>query len=135
MSDSATGMGEPIMEKGNWFMYNTVNITEDPGTGTIVDIQHIQAGNPKNGSNIIGELIITKMSATDFVVTYEMMPTIEIDGLDYNIVVTDEHLAISDAPDFTAKPGKDDNADFGDTLTDVDGNFYIFAHFEVVYLL
>jgi hypothetical protein len=50
-------------------------------------------------------------------------------------VVVDEHLAISNSANFKAKPGRDDNADFGVPFFDADGEFYIFAHFEVEYRL
>ena len=114
--DSATGLGTSILSKGTWFMYN-----EYSGGSSSYDIQ---AGNPKNGVNIIGSYQVTHNADGRYVVTY---------NFDGGVTVVDQHLAISDSPNFTAKPGRDDNQDFGVPFVDTDGHFYIFAHFSVVY--
>ena len=117
-NDSATGSGEPILSKGTWFMYN--EYTGDPGSF------EIQAGNPKNGENIIGSYEITHNVDGTYTATYDMDPGVKVD---------DAHLAISDSPNFTAKPGQDDNQDYGKPFSDPSdtGTFYIFAHFSVEY--
>ena len=114
--DSATGLGTPVLPKGPWFMYN-----EYSGGSSSYDIQ---AGNPKNGVNIIGSYQVTHNADGRYVVTY---------NFDGGVTVVDQHLAISDSPNFTAKPGKDDNQDFGVPFVDAGDHFYIFAHFSVVY--
>lgn len=120
--DSATGDGTRIRDKGSWFMYNTY--PDGP--------YDIQAGNPDDGIKIIGSYDVAK-DGDMYTVTYAMDATIEMNGYIYDIVVVDEHLAISDAPDFMGKPGRDDNQDFGTAFYDADGDFYIFAHFAVEY--
>jgi hypothetical protein len=112
--DSATGLGTAILDKGTWFMYNTYT----GGTATY----DIQAGNPKNGTNIVGSYTVTANP----------------NGTYYNfnsgITVTEQHLTISDSANFTAKPGEDTNANFGVPITaPKDGSFYIFAHFSIDY--
>jgi hypothetical protein len=115
--DSATGLGTPIQSDGSpWFMYN-----EYSGDSSSYDIQ---AGNPKNGENIIGSYQVTHNADGTYTVTY---------NFDGGFAVVDQHLAISDSMNFTAKPGKDDNQDFGVPFVDADGQFYIFAHFSVAY--
>ena len=115
--DSATGLGTPIQSDGSpWFMYN-----EYSGGSSSYDIQ---AGNPKNGENIIGSYQVTHNADGTYTVTY---------NFDGGFGVVDEHLAISDSINFTAKPGQDDNQDFGVPFVDADGQFYIFAHFSVAY--
>ena len=110
--DSATGDGVRILSKGNWFMCN-----EYLGDGVTYDIQ---AGNPKNGTNIIGRFWIDDMGLDSYRANYDIDDTIEIDGIVYDIVVTEEHLAISDSKNFKAKPGHDDNADFDDGEGDLE---------------
>ena len=123
--DSATGLGTPILSKGTWFMYNEYNVSNVPdGSSVSYDIQ---AGNPKNGVNIIGSYQVTSIGGGTYTVTYDF---------DEGVTVVDQHLAISDSMNFTAKPGQDDNQDFGKTFSadaDSDGNLYIFAHFSVAY--
>ena len=114
--DSAPGLGTPILPKGTWFMYN-----EYSGGSSSYDIQ---AGNPKNEENIIGSYQVTHNADGTYTVTY---------NFDGGVAVVDQHLAISDSMNFTAKPGKDDNQDFGVPFADAGGHFYIFAHFSVVY--
>ena len=118
-SDTATGLGSTIKPKGTWFMYNTYG--EDDAYWWF-----IQAGNPKNGLNIMGEYWIEINPDGSYTARYWIAPTFE---------VVDEHLGISDNPDFTAKPGRDDNANFyepfDDPDVDGDGIFYVFAHFAV----
>jgi hypothetical protein len=115
--DSATGLGTPIQSDGSpWFMYN-----EYSGGSSTYDIQ---AGNPKNGENIIGSYQVTHNADGTYTVTY---------NFDGGVAVVDQQLAISDSMNFTAKPGKDDNQDFGVPFVDADGQFYIFAHFSVAY--
>ncbi|OHB68384.1 MAG: hypothetical protein A2Y77_09110 [Planctomycetes bacterium RBG_13_62_9] len=121
--DSATGAGPRILSKGTWFMYNAY-----PGGP-----YDIQAGNPKDGLNIIGEYWIEDNGDDTYTAYYDIDDNIEIDGIIYEIEVTGEHLGISNSPNFTAKPGQDDNQDFGVEFYDADGVFYIFAHFEVEY--
>jgi hypothetical protein len=120
--DSATGMGTPILAKGNWFMYNVY--PQGP--------YNIQAGNPKNGTNFIGTYNIEPSDGA-YIATYNLNPTITKNGYIYDIFLIEEHLAISNSMNFTAVPGQDDNADFGVPFPDDDGNFYIFAHFKVEY--
>jgi hypothetical protein len=122
--ESATGMGLRIVEKenggGTWFMYNYY-----PTDGTVVGNLHcipIQAGNPKNGDNIIGTLQIKDLGSHYYRVQRWIDPV-------YTIM--DEHLAISNTMNFTGKPGKDDNQDFYHTFYDADGLFYVFAHFSL----
>jgi len=113
-ADSATGSGSTIGDEGGWFMYN------DYPVGPF----EIQAGNPANGDNIIGSFdVIDNLDGT-FTVTYEM---------NAGVIVVEEHLSISDDPNFTGKPGQDDNQDFGVPFSDADGSFSIFAHFSVIY--
>jgi hypothetical protein len=133
-TDSATGCnnaqdgtGDRIKSKGTWFMYNKY-----PELGGD-NCYPIQAGNPLDGVRIIGEYCIADNGDDTYTATYAINPTIEIGGVTYDIVVTGEHLGISDAANFKAKPGQDDNADFGVDFGDGDGVFYIFAHFEVEY--
>lgn len=123
--DSATGMGIAILEKGTWFMYNAY--PKGP--------YEIQAGNPKDGSNIIGTYDVTVNGDDTYTVNYEMDFSIVRGGYEWEIIVVDEHLGIADFPDlpFTAKPGQDDNQDFGAPFSDGDGAFFIFAHFAVEY--
>lgn len=129
--DSATGMGTPILEKGTWFMYNTI---------ADCDRSHhffIQLGNPKNGENLIGFCPVTCNSYGCDVEYFITSPQVFIDGYVFTIHIVDEHLALSDTMDFTAKPGQDDNWDFGK------GNpfpydfcpapLYIFAHWSIDY--
>ena len=113
--DTATGLGTRIKPKGTWFMYNQY------GYGNVGPYD-IQAGNPKNDLNIIGQYSILSLGSGWYRAEYWISPV---------FVVVDEHLAISDSPNFTAAPGKDDNQDFGVSFYDVDGEFYIFAHFAV----
>lgn len=115
--DSATGLGTPILSKGNWFMYNEY-------TGTIPYEIPINAGNPKNGTNIIGSYTVANNGDGTYTVTYDF---------DGGVTVVDQHLGISNSANFTAKPGKDGNQHFGVPFVDADGQFYIFAHFSVVY--
>ncbi|MHB1457025.1 MAG: hypothetical protein ACYC0V_08940 [Armatimonadota bacterium] len=123
--DTATGICHPISAKGNWFGYSIYPGGEDP--------YPIQAGNPKNGMNKIGDYSIESLGNGWYVARYSITPTIWMNGYTYDIVVAEEHLAISDSMSFTGKPGKDDNWDFGDSFDDADGHFYIFAHFAVEY--
>ena len=120
--DTATGMGEKIKEKGKWFMFNVYPYSEDKYA--FVDYYDIVAGNPKNGKTVIGGYWIEKNG--DYYTAYY-----DIDPINHTFVVVDEHLAISDSQNFTAAPGKDDNADFGVPFYDEDGEFFIFAHFAV----
>lgn len=140
--DSATGMGDRIRPKGTWFMYNMY--PEIGGDGCY----DIHAGNPVDydpyGSNIIGTYCIASSPVDDqgdpvssgwYVATYDIDETIDINGVTYNIVVVEEHLAISDIANFKAKPGRDDNVDFEVPFYDEDGEFFVFSHFEVEYRL
>ena len=124
------GTGDKILTKGTWFMYNEVNFAV---TDEVELTFPIQAGNPKDGVNIIGEYTVTNNGDGTYTVDYEIDDTIEMNGYIYDISVISEHLGISDTMSFTAKPGQDDNQDFGVEFDDVDGVFYIFAHFAVEY--
>lgn len=124
-SDTATGLGTKINEKGKWFMYNLYPDDFDAPPVRTVDIQ---AGNPKNGKlNMIGYYWIDKNTTDGSYTAYYY--------IDDTFVVVDEHLAISDSPNFTAAPGKDDNANFYEPFDDPDenqdGEFFVFAHFAV----
>ncbi|MBN2395288.1 MAG: hypothetical protein JXC36_02365 [Candidatus Atribacteria bacterium] len=127
-SDTATGLGTPIKPKGTWFMYNSYGYSDDvntyPGYPEYPEDggYWIVAGNPKNGPTVMGEYYINNNLDGSYTATYWIDDTFE---------VVDEHLGISNNPDFTAKPGKDDNQDFGVPFYDDDGKFYIFAHFAV----
>ncbi len=123
--DTATGMGEKIKTRGTWFMYNMY-------PGDTQGVYDLQAGNPKDGINKIGTYTITDNLDGTFTATYDIDKTIVIDGWIYDIVVVDEHLAISQTMNFTAAPGRDDNADWGVPF-EADSPFYVFAHFAVVY--
>ena len=138
--DTATGCGLRIKPKGTWFMYNQY---PKPGDPKAPYYYGLVAGNPNNGSNVIG-YYEAKPSLVDdqgnpvsdhwYVANYTFDETIVIGSYKCDIVVYDEHLAIQDDHnDFTAKPGRDDNADWGVPFYDEDGEFYIFAHFEVEY--
>ena len=114
---SATGLGDPISQDGNWFMYNSY-----PGSDT--GTYDIQAGNPAGGTNIVGSYQVTNNGDGTYTVTYSMNPGVNVTG---------EHLGISDTPSFTGVPGQDDNQDFGASFNDDNGSFYVFAHFSVEY--
>ncbi|MGB8706698.1 MAG: hypothetical protein WCD72_01950 [Dehalococcoidia bacterium] len=114
--DSATGLGTSILPKGTWFMYNVY----DGSTSTY----DIEAGNPKNGENIIGSYTVANNGDSTYTVTYD---------INEGITVVDEHLGISNSANFTASPGTDDNQNFGEAFSDGDGSFFIFAHFGVEY--
>jgi len=132
-SDSATGMGTRILSKGTWFMYNYVSEAAMPDSiGSNVQFQ-IQAGNPVDGVKNIGFYVIWNRGGGNYEAEYVIDDTIEIGGVDYDIVVTAEHLGVSNTMSFTGKPGQDDNQDFEVQFSDADGNFYVFAHFEVEY--
>lgn len=120
--DSATGMGNYILPQGQWFMYN--EYPEGP--------YDIQAGNPKEGENIIGFYNITDNVDGTYTATYSFNNTIEKFGYEYEIVLGDEHLAISDEMNFTGAPGRDDNADFGEPFS-AEEPFFVFGHWEVEY--
>ncbi len=124
MGDTATGDGSKILSKGTWFMYNEYN--NGPATFDI------QAGNPKDGINIIGTFTVSK-DGNMYTIDYDIDETIEKNGYIYHIIVEDEHLGISDTMNFKAIPGQDDNQDFGVPFEDMDGMFKIFAHFSVRY--
>lgn len=124
MGDTATGSGTRILSKGTWFMYNDYN--NGPATFDI------QAGNPKDGTNIIGTFTVTK-DGNMYTISYDVNDTIEKNGYIYHIIVEDEHLAISDTMTFKAIPGTDDNQNFDVPFEDADGIFKIFAHLSVRY--
>ena len=117
-SDSATGLGTPLLSKGTWFMYN-----EYTGGSVSYDIQ---AGNPKNGENIIGSYQVTNNGDGTYTATYNVNQGVQVDS---------GHLAVSSSPNFTAKPGQDANQSFGVPFSDPSGTgtFYVFAHFSVEY--
>lgn len=127
LDDSVTGMGEKIIDKkgGTWFMYNYFD-----GTQYCFDLQ---SGNPKNGEFFVGEFCIEDLGGGYYVANYEFDEEIYYGPWIMWAEVVDEHLGISDNMTFTAKPGKDDNANWGVPFYDEDGMFYIFAHFEVNY--
>ena len=115
--ETATGMGEKIKPKGTWFMYNVYN--DSGGENFYYDIQ---VGNPKNGhEHFIGRYWIIPLGGNWYVAEYYI-------DLDFDVV--DEHLAISKDMNFTAAPGRDDNADFGVPFEAV-APFHIFAHFAL----
>ena len=126
--DSATGYGDRILPKGNWFMYNSY-----PETGGD-NCYAIQAGNPKDGIRTVGEYCIVNNGNGTFTATYDIDDTITIGGFVYDIVVLNEHLAIQNTNTFKAIPGTDDNADFGVPFADADGMFKVFAHFTLDYV-
>jgi len=129
--ETATGLGGKIKPKGTWFMYNeypgecdwTSHSEWDSNNTPFPDRCYfdIQAGNPKNGLNIIGLYWIKDNEDGTFIAEYWFDPA---------FVVVDEHLAISDTMNFTAAPGRDDNADFYVPF-EADGEFLVFAHFAV----
>ena len=122
---TATGVGATILPKGNWFMSN--HYTTPPGGEQCFDLQ---AGNPKNGPNIVGEYCIVANGDGTYTANYHFDP-VTIGGFQYEVVVLNEHLAISNTMNFTGVPGADDNQDFGVPFTDANGDFYVFAHFSI----
>jgi len=119
--ETATGYDgdNRIKPKGTWFMYNVY-----PGgdfCGADYCAYYIQAGNPKNGTTFIGSYWIDDNGDGTFTAKYTIDP---------RWVVVDEHLAISDTMNFTAAPGKDDNANFYENF-DATAPFFVFAHFAV----
>jgi hypothetical protein len=122
---NSDGTGSRILPKGAWFMYNAYS----GGTQTYP----IQAGNPADGTNIIGSYTVTPDGAGDYTVTYDIDDTVIVNGYAYDIVVFQEHLAVSDTLFTSANPGQLDTQDFGVPFADADGMFYIFAHFAVAY--
>ncbi len=116
-------MGSRIKSKGTRFVYN--QYPQDP--------YEIQAGNPDDELRIIGSYDVTDNSDNTYTVTCDIDGTILMNGVEHDIVVTEEHPAVSDNMNFTGKPGQDDNQDFGVPFSDGDGEFYIFTHFEVEY--
>ena len=79
--DSATGSGTKIPSKGgNWFMFNSY--PEDVGGDNCFDVQ---AGNPKDGVNIVGEYCIVNNRDGTFTATYDIDDTITIGGFEYDI--------------------------------------------------
>lgn len=133
--DSATGYYDASGENagdlpgGNWFMYN--KFSGDSHTYNIV------AGNPKKKANIVGTYTVTKNSNGTYTATYNINETTTRDGKEYRIVVTEEHLGLSDTDFTTSAPGQLDNANFGDEFTvdgDTDGVFNVFAHFTLKYI-
>ena len=121
---TATGNGTKILptSKSNWFMWNQY-------TGGYQCFA-LQAGNPKTGVNIVGQYCIDQVGVNQYEATYHFDP-VTIGGFQYEVVVLNEHLAISDTLNFTAVPGQDDNHDFNVPFSDADGNFYVFAHFSI----
>ena len=115
---TATGAGTQIQAK-NWFMYNQYT-----GGHQCFDLQ---AGNPKNGDNIVGQYCIDPAGVGQYVATYHFDP-VTIGGFQYEVVVLKEHLAIRDT--FTGSPGTDDNQDFGVPFT-ATAPFNVFAHFSI----
>lgn len=118
---TATGNGTAILNKGSWFMYNQYT-----GGHQCFDLQ---AGNPKIGANIVGEYCIDPAGVGQYVATYHFDP-VTIGGFEYQVVVLNEHLAISNTPNFTAVPGQDDNQDFGVPFS-ATAPFSVFAHFSI----
>ncbi len=114
--ETATGMGTRIKPKGTWFMYNVY-----PDDGASFHAYYIQAGNPKNGQTLIGSYWIEDTGNGTFTAYHD---------IDTSWVVVDEHLAISDTMNFTASPGTDDNADWGEPFEAVPP-FFVFAHFAM----
>ena len=55
----------------------------------------IQAGNPKNGIQTVGQYCIVNNGNGTFTANYTMNPTITIGGFVYDIVVLNSHLSIS----------------------------------------
>ncbi len=111
-----------ITKKGTWFMYNAV-VLKDGESATFA----IQAGNNKNSDNIVGSYTITRQG-NQYYVTYSFM--------DEHVIAQDAHLGLSSKMSFKAKPGKDDNADYGvwETVNGVKNDtIYIFAHFSINY--
>jgi hypothetical protein len=128
--DTATGSGTRISSKGgNWFMYNSY--PEANGGDNCFDLQ---AGNPKAGINTVGEYCIVNNGAGTYTATYDIDDTITVGGFEYDIVVLNEHLAISNTNTFTGSPGTDDNQDFGVAFSDADGIFKVFAHVAIDYV-
>jgi hypothetical protein len=122
--ETATGMGTRIKPKGTWFMYNEYPGVDNCGTnsgGVDYCAYYIQAGNPKNGPTLIGSYWIEDNSDGTFTAYYD---------IDTSWIVIDKHLAISDMMNFTAAPGRDDNANWGEPFSAVPP-FFVFAHFAM----
>lgn len=130
---TATGMGERILKKGTWFMYNTYTDSNlsTPGNDLTFDIQ---LNNPAvYPNNTIGTYTVEDMGGGMYNVTYALDPdyTTTIGGWVYEVEVVATHLGISNSMTFTANPAIDDNQDFGEPFSDSDGTFNVFAHFVV----
>ena len=123
--ETATGVGYRIKPKGTWFEYNVYPGGASCGTnsgGVDYCAYYIQAGNPKNGQTLIGSYWIEDNGNGTFTAYHD---------IDTSWVVVDEHLAISDTiMNFTAAPGKDDNANWGEPFEAVPP-FFVFAHFAM----
>ena len=121
-SESSTGLGEKITPKGTWFMYNSFTLG---GNNTF----QIQAGNPKDGTNIIGYYEVIKEDGM-YKVVYTMNKVIK-NGYEYDVHIKNEHLAISNDLFTSTAPGKLANQKFNTPFTGYGDSFFIFAHFEV----
>jgi|GEM_PF-6004134 len=143
-ADSATGVGVRITTRkkptsNTWFMYNCINDSSyavHPGSEpALVGQFPIQAGNPADGENVIGRILVYRTAAQTYTIHYELVGTpIERNGSLWAVIDADDnHLSAKDLPNFLGVPGKDDNADFGVPFIDADGVFYFFAHIVVNY--
>jgi len=139
--DTATGLGTRITVKksSTWFMYNTIDdpdFASDPGAEPVlVATFALQGGNPKDGENVIGTLYVYRTAAKTYKVCYTLLESVERNGSLWQIIdCCDSHLSIKDdSPNYTAVPGRDDNADFCRAFKVKDGVFYFFAHVVVCY--
>ncbi|MBP5620980.1 MAG: hypothetical protein J6X44_03090 [Thermoguttaceae bacterium] len=132
--DSATGYDPngTINAKGNWFMYNTVNV----GAMAVGDTAtfYIQAGQWKNGTNFVGAYAITKVDVDQYEIAFD----------DFNLI-TDSyaarfdgyHLWFNGTGKFVTSPGnqkgKATAAAKETPFVFTGSTLYVFAHFNVSY--
>ena len=121
-NESATGLGERITPKGTWFMYNEFTFGQN-------NVFQIQAGNPKDSSNIIGSYEVIK-EGDMYKVVYTMNKIVR-NGYEYEVHVNDSHLAVSNFLFKSTAPGKLENQEFGVPFNGYGNHFYVFAHFDV----
>ena len=131
--DSATGMGDRIVtakKGGTWFMYNT-------GAETF----NIQAGNPKNGTNFVGEYTVESLGDNKYVIVdnasnpedLDKAPTAE--GQELTVISGAKFWVNADGK-FETSPGNQKGkamlVEAGQKF-EMDGTLCVFAHFNVDY--
>lgn len=132
--DSATGYDPngQIASKGNWFMYNTLNVKAmSVGDTATFDIQ---AGQWKNGTNFVGTYTVTKVAANQYSIDFDCFNLITDN---YAAQFDGYHLWFNGTGKFEKSPGnqkgKATKAEKGTSFTFTGSKLYIFAHFDVSY--